>query len=115
MRTLVTTPNSTRPNPTSPLLLAILMAARSARSSLDEGCLGRKEVDGEQQLFVGIHQAIKYRSLAAVDAGYPLVTSRVRSLVVAYATNYAKARQLADQYDIQLLSADRDHVLAPGP
>jgi hypothetical protein len=71
------------------------------------------EVDGEQQVCVGIHQAIKYRSLAAVDAGYPLLTSRVRSLVVAYVTDYAKARQLAHQYDIPLISVDRDHVLAP--
>jgi AraC-like DNA-binding protein len=35
-----------------------------------------------QQL--GVHQAIKYRSLAAPDAGFPLLTSRVRSVVVAY-------------------------------
>lgn len=45
------------------------------------------EVEGEQQICVGIHQAIKYRSLAAADAGYPLLTSRVRSLVVAYNTD----------------------------
>jgi hypothetical protein len=32
------------------------------------------EVEGERQICVGIHQAIKYRSLAAADAGYPLLT-----------------------------------------
>jgi hypothetical protein len=71
------------------------------------------EVDGEQNICVGIHQAIKYRSLAAADAGYPLLTSRVRSMVVAYATDYAKARALADRYEIPLLTVNRDKVLAP--
>jgi hypothetical protein len=69
------------------------------------------EVEGEREVCIGIHQAIKYRSLAAADAGYPLVTSRVRSLVVAYSTEYAKARELADRYDIPLLSVDREKVL----
>jgi hypothetical protein len=70
------------------------------------------EVEGERQVCVGIHQAIKYRSLAAADAGYPLLTSRVRSLVVAYSTDYAKAHELADRYDIPLISVDREKVLA---
>jgi hypothetical protein len=69
------------------------------------------EVEGERQVCVGIHQAIKYRSLAAADAGYPLLTSRVRSLVVAYSTDYAKARDLADRYDIPLISVNREKVL----
>jgi hypothetical protein len=73
------------------------------------------EVEGEQQICVGIHQAIKYRSLAAADAGYPLLTARVRSLVVAYATDYAKARDLAERYDIPLISVDRDRILSPLP
>ena len=71
------------------------------------------EVDGERNICVGIHQAIKYRSLAAADAGFPLLTSRVRSLVVAYDTDYSKAAQLADKYDIGLISVDRELVLAP--
>ncbi len=73
------------------------------------------EVGGEQHICVGIHQAIKYRSLAAADAGYPLLTTRVRSLVVAYATDYAKARELAERYEIPLISVDRDRVLSPVP
>jgi len=72
------------------------------------------EVEGEHEICVGIHQAIKYRSLAAADAGYPLLTSRVRSLVAAYATDYARARELADRYDIPLISVDRSKVLT-GP
>jgi hypothetical protein len=69
------------------------------------------EVEGEREVCVGIHQAIKYRSLAAADAGYPLLTSRVRSLVVAYSTEYSKARELADRYDIPLMSVNREKVL----
>jgi hypothetical protein len=68
------------------------------------------EVEGEREVCVGIHQAIKYRSLAAADAGYPLLTSRVRSLVVAYSIDYPKARELADRYDIPLVSVNRDHA-----
>ena len=70
------------------------------------------EVEGEQQLCVGIHQAIKYRSLATADAGFALVTSRVRSVVVAYSVDYPKARALAERYEIPLLAADREAVLA---
>jgi hypothetical protein len=69
------------------------------------------EVEGEREICVGIHQAIKYRSLAAADAGYPLLTARVRSLVAAYHTNYPRARELADRYDIPLVSVNRDKVL----
>jgi hypothetical protein len=60
---------------------------------------------------VGIHQAIKYRSLAAADVGYPLLTSRVRSLVVAYDTKYPKALELAEKYEVSLFSVDRKLVL----
>jgi hypothetical protein len=69
------------------------------------------EVEGEQQLCIGVHQAIKYRSLAAADAGFPLLTSRVRSVVVAYSIDYPKVRELAERYDIPLLAADRETVL----
>lgn len=69
------------------------------------------EVQGEHEICVGIHQAIKYRSLAAADAGYPLLTSRVRSLVVAYSTDYTRAQELANRYDIPLVSVDRQKVL----
>ncbi len=70
------------------------------------------EVDGVENVCVGVMQAIKYRSLAAVDAGFPLLTSRVRSLVVAYETSYPKAAELAERYDIQLMSVARVAVLS---
>lgn len=70
------------------------------------------EVEGENELCIGIHQAIKYRSLAAADAGFPLLTSRVRSQVVAYSIEYPRARELAERYEILLLAADREIVLS---
>jgi hypothetical protein len=70
------------------------------------------EVEGENELCTGIHQAIKYRSLAAADAGFPLLTSRVRSQVVAYSIEYPRARELAGRHDIPLLAADREMVLS---
>jgi hypothetical protein len=69
------------------------------------------EIEGEQNVAVGVLQAIKYRSLAAVDAGYPLLTSRVGSMVVAYKTDYPKAVKLAEQYEVSLKSIDRELVL----
>ena len=70
------------------------------------------EVEGENELCIGIHQAINYRFLAAADAGFPLLTSRVRSQVVAYSIEYPRARELAERYEILLLAADREIVLS---
>jgi hypothetical protein len=70
------------------------------------------EIEGENNICIGIQQAIKYRSLAAVEAGYPLVTPRVGSLVVAYNTNYPKAIDLAERYEVVLRSVNRELVLA---
>lgn len=70
------------------------------------------EVQGDDNVCVGVMQAIKYRSLAAVDAGFPLLTSRVRSLVVAYETAYPRATDLAGRYDVELITVDRDAVLS---
>lgn len=70
------------------------------------------EVEGEQNICVGIKQAIKYRVLAEVDEDYGPASSRVGSLVVAYDTNYAKAADLSDRYNVPLVSVDRDEVLS---
>jgi hypothetical protein len=70
------------------------------------------EIEGERKVCVGVLQAIEYRSLAAVDAGYPLLTGRVGSLVVAYDTDYPKAVNLAERYEVALESIDRELVLA---
>jgi len=70
------------------------------------------EVEGQDNICVGIHQAIKYRSLAAADAGFPLLRARVRSLVVAYDAAYPEASKLAEKYEIELISVNKDKVLA---
>jgi len=70
------------------------------------------EVEGEQNVCIGIHQAVKYRSLAEVAGGYPLHTPKVRALVVAYDTHYARAEDLAGRYDVSLTSVDRELVIA---
>ena len=62
-------------------------------------------------LFVGIHQAVKYRSLAEIDVGFPPNSGRAGSLVVAYDTKYQRATDLADRYGVSLLSVDRGRVL----
>lgn len=70
------------------------------------------EIAGEDNICVGIHQAIKYRSLAEAEAGYQLHSSRVRSLVVAYDTDYRRAADLGERYEVALQSVDRELVLA---
>jgi len=70
------------------------------------------EVAGEDNICTGIHQAIKYRSLAEVEGGYDRLSPTVRSLVVAYDTAYPSATTLADQYGVDLMSVDARQVLA---
>jgi hypothetical protein len=69
------------------------------------------EVDGEANVCTGIHQAVKYRSLAEVENGYPLHELRVRSLVIAYDVDYPGAVDLADRYSIELASVPAEKVL----
>jgi hypothetical protein len=71
------------------------------------------EVAGEDNICTGIHQAIKYRSLAEVEGGYERSSPTVRSLVVAYETAYESAATLADRYQVELQSVDPHLVLAP--
>ena len=71
------------------------------------------EIEGEQNILTGIHQAIKYRSLAEADAGYPLLCRDTRALVVAYETGYGQATALAQKYDVGLVSVDKATILNP--
>jgi hypothetical protein len=70
------------------------------------------EVAGEDNICTGIHQAIKYRSLAEVEGGYDRLSPTVRSLVIAYDTEYPTAIALADRYDVGLTAVDPRRVLA---
>jgi len=69
------------------------------------------EIAGEENICTGIHQAIKYRSLAEIEGGYELLSPTVRSLVVAYETSYPSAAALADRYKVELISVDPRDVL----
>ena len=70
------------------------------------------EVAGEQNICVGIKQAIKYRVLAEVDEDYGPSSARVGSLVVAYDTHYPAALALSERYAVPLQSVDRSKVLS---
>jgi hypothetical protein len=69
------------------------------------------EVAGEGPVRTGVHQAIKYRSLAEAAEGYPLLSTRVGAHVVAYETDYQSVRDLAARYEVRLLSVDQRRVL----
>lgn len=70
------------------------------------------ELQGEENICTGIHQAIKYRSLAEADAGYPLQFKETRAIVVAFETAYLRAETLASKYDVRLISIDPAKVLS---
>jgi len=69
------------------------------------------ELQGEENICTGIHQAIKYRSLAEVDKGYPLQYEKTRAIVVAYETRYERAEELANKYDVSLISVEPNKIL----
>jgi hypothetical protein len=64
------------------------------------------EVEGRDELLVGVQQAVKYAALAGVEARFPVVSHRVRPLVVAYRVDYPEVAELADRYGVGLIAAD---------
>lgn len=71
------------------------------------------ELGGETNLIIGVHQAIKYRSLAAAEKTYPLDSLQVEAFVVAYEQGGQGVKALARVYNVRLLSVDPNEVLAP--
>ena len=69
------------------------------------------EVLGSENICTGIHQAVKYRSLAEVEGGYGPWSPTVRSLVVAYRADYEEARRLAERYEVELVEVAPKLVL----
>lgn len=69
------------------------------------------EVEGERPVVIGIHQAIKYRALAAAADRFSLIDPTVRAYVVAYQTRYPEAEALAREYDVRLVSVEPRAVL----
>ncbi len=70
------------------------------------------EISGEDNLLVGVQQALKYQTLAGVEAGWPVLSHRVRAQVVAYETSYPRVEELARQYGVALLQVKPALVLA---
>jgi hypothetical protein len=70
------------------------------------------ELQGEENICTGIHQAIKYRALADADAGYSMLSRETKAVVVAFETTYPRAETLAEKYDISLVPVDRRSVLS---
>jgi hypothetical protein len=69
------------------------------------------EVEGEEEVVVGVFQALKYQTLASSEAGYPLTSDRASACVVAYQTHYSRAQELAERYDVRLISVDQAEVI----
>lgn len=64
------------------------------------------EVEGRDNLLVGVHQAVKYAALAAMERDFPVVTHRVRPHVVAYKVDYPAVLEVADRYGVNLVAVD---------
>lgn len=71
------------------------------------------EVEGAQQLLIGVHQAIKYRALAAVETNCLEVgpSAHVGAMVVAYSVGYLEPAKLAQDYKVELRAVSREVVL----
>ncbi len=69
------------------------------------------EVEGARELEVGVHQAIKYRALAAAERGWDLQGPDTWAIVAAYETRYPEVAELARRYDVKLVQVDRTAVL----
>jgi len=72
------------------------------------------ELSGTENIIVGIHQAIKYRSLAAAESNIGLYEMEdPRAHVISYEDVKQIAHDLAGAYNVSLLTVDKKLVLAP--
>jgi hypothetical protein len=76
-------------------------------------CVVEVELESPEGILVGIHQAIKYRSLAAAESMLPIKLPDVDGLVVSYGKADSSCIELAAPYDIRLLQVEKDKVLEP--
>ena len=72
----------------------------------DRGSVVEVEVSGAQDLLIGVHQAIKYRALAAVELGVLALgpSPEVDAAVAAHAVDYREAQELAVKYQVRLVA-----------
>jgi acetylornithine deacetylase/succinyl-diaminopimelate desuccinylase-like protein len=75
------------------------------------------EVEGEEYLMTGAHQAVKYRALAAAAEGIVDVgpSHSTRAVLAAYVTDYPKVWDFCNRYGIDMVRVDRADVFTPGP
>jgi hypothetical protein len=72
------------------------------------------EISGTENIIVGIHQAIKYRSLAAAESNIGLYEMEdPQAHVISYEDADQEAHDLAGAYNVNLLTIDKKLVLAP--
>ena len=64
------------------------------------------EVEGRDNLMVGVQQAVKYALLAGVERRFPVIDPRVRAHVVAYKVDYPPVIELAQRYGVNLVAVD---------
>jgi hypothetical protein len=70
------------------------------------------ELDQPAGITIGVHQAIKYRALAASEGGYPIPSREVAAWVVAYGVGDTETERLARAYDVSLLTVTPEETLA---
>lgn len=70
------------------------------------------EREGEEEVLVGVYQAIKYRALAAAQYGHNTVgpSTRIRAVVVAHKVDYPTVEKTASRYEIELYAIPRHQV-----
>jgi hypothetical protein len=68
------------------------------------------EVSGASNIRIGVLQALKYRTLAAVEAEFSNIgpSTLVRAVVVAYETHYTEVEKLALKYEVDMFSITSD-------
>ena len=73
------------------------------------------ELEGSQNIVIGIHHAIKYRSLAAAESMISLDDrEELAAHVISYKPGDQEALDFARKYNVELHTLDRNTVLAPG-
>lgn len=70
------------------------------------------ELDKPEGILIGVHQAIKYRSLAAAESSLGLVSPDCAAAVVSFSDGGDKVRAFAENYEVRLVTVPREKVLA---
>lgn len=71
-----------------------------------DGCRAVVEVEihDETNLIIGVYQAIKYRTLAAIEHDLPINSPKVKAILVAYEIDYSGVRTVAKDYGVKVFA-----------